>query len=46
MVEFRLPQNSRVEKEKVWPKPGSERLREFQVYRWNPDDGRKPRLDT
>jgi succinate dehydrogenase / fumarate reductase iron-sulfur subunit len=46
MVEFRLPRNSRIGKGKVWPKPESDRLREFQVYRWNPDDDRNPRLDT
>ncbi|WP_245329344.1 2Fe-2S iron-sulfur cluster-binding protein, partial [Bradyrhizobium canariense] len=31
---------------RIWPKPDSKSLREFQVYRWNPDDGRNPRLDT
>ena len=46
MVEFRLPKHSRVEKGRIWPKPDSKSLREFQVYRWNPDDGRNPRLDT
>ncbi|MFL4994347.1 MAG: succinate dehydrogenase iron-sulfur subunit [Microvirga sp.] len=46
MVEFRLPKHSRVEKGRVWPKPDSKSLREFQVYRWNPDDGRNPRLDS
>jgi succinate dehydrogenase / fumarate reductase iron-sulfur subunit len=25
---------------------GAHDLREYQVYRWNPDDGRNPRLDT
>jgi succinate dehydrogenase / fumarate reductase, iron-sulfur subunit len=46
MVEFRLPKNSRIEKGIVWPRPDSEAIQEFQVYRWNPDDGRNPRLDT
>jgi succinate dehydrogenase / fumarate reductase iron-sulfur subunit len=44
MVEFRLPRHSRIENGKVWPKPGSTSLREFHVYRWNPDDGRNPHL--
>jgi succinate dehydrogenase / fumarate reductase iron-sulfur subunit len=42
MVEFSLPRNSRIGKGKVWPKPDSKSLREFQIYRWNPDDGRNP----
>ena len=46
MVEFRLPKHSRVEKGAIWPRPDGKSLREFQVYRWNPDDGRNPRLDT
>ena len=46
MVEFRLPRHSRIEQGRVWPKPGGTSLREFHVYRWNPDDGRNPRLDT
>jgi succinate dehydrogenase / fumarate reductase iron-sulfur subunit len=47
MVEFTLPKNSRVEAGKVWPaSDGAKRPRRFQVYRWNPDDGRNPRLDT
>lgn len=46
MVEFALPRNSRVTTGKAWPKPASEDLREFKVYRWNPDDGRNPRIDT
>jgi succinate dehydrogenase / fumarate reductase, iron-sulfur subunit len=47
MVEFVLPRNSVVQKGKRWPKPdNAKRLREFKVYRWNPDDGENPRLDT
>ncbi len=47
MVELTLPKNSKVSKGKTWDKPkGGDNLREFKVYRWNPDDGRTPRIDT
>ena len=47
MVEFTLPKNSQVTPGKVWPKPqGAKTLTEFRIYRWNPDDGRNPRMDT
>ena len=47
MVEFALPRNSTVTEGKAWPKPaGATRTREFRIYRWNPDDGANPRIDT
>jgi succinate dehydrogenase / fumarate reductase, iron-sulfur subunit len=49
MVQFRLPRNSQITEGKVWNRPeGSDekRYRKFQVYRWSPDDGQNPRLDT
>ena len=47
MVEFALPKNSVVGNGKTWPKPANTtNLREFRIYRWNPDDGRNPRIDT
>ncbi|MCZ7657659.1 MAG: succinate dehydrogenase iron-sulfur subunit [Xanthobacteraceae bacterium] len=47
MVELTLPKNSRVTEGRTWPKPeGATNLRELRVYRWNPDDGENPRLDT
>jgi succinate dehydrogenase / fumarate reductase iron-sulfur subunit len=47
MVEFRLPQNSRVAKGKVWEKPdNTENLKEIKIYRYNPDDNENPRIDT
>ena len=47
MVQLILPKNSRIVPGKVWPKPeGATRLREFRIYRWDPEDGRNPRLDT
>jgi len=47
MVEFALPQNSKIGTGKVWPKPqGAKNLTEFRIYRWNPEDGANPRIDT
>ncbi|ABS67208.1 succinate dehydrogenase iron-sulfur subunit [Xanthobacter versatilis] len=47
MVELTLPKNSQITPGKVWPKPqGAKKLTEFRIYRWNPDDGRNPRVDT
>jgi succinate dehydrogenase / fumarate reductase, iron-sulfur subunit len=46
MVQFKLPKNSRIGRGKTWPKPSSNEVREFQVYRWNPDDGKNPAIDT
>jgi len=46
MVQFNLPKGSRISAGKTWPRPDSQSLREFRIYRWNPDDGRGPRIDT
>jgi succinate dehydrogenase / fumarate reductase iron-sulfur subunit len=47
MVEFTLPRNSKVKKGKTYKAPeGAKRVRKFNVYRWNPDDGENPRMDT
>ncbi len=48
MVEFRLPANSRIQKGLDWKAPAgaSANLKTFAVYRWNPDSGENPRLDT
>jgi len=47
MVELRLPKNSRVRTGKTWPKPeGAKNIRTFRIYRWSPDDGDNPRVDT
>ncbi len=47
MAQFALPKNSRIVAGKSWPKPdGGTNLRAFRIYRWNPDDGDNPRLDT
>jgi succinate dehydrogenase / fumarate reductase iron-sulfur subunit len=47
MVEFFLPKNSTVQKgESHAAAPGAKNPRRIKVYRWNPDDGRNPRVDT
>ena len=47
MVQLTLPKNSRMTVGKTWPKPeGATNLRKVQIYRWNPDDGKNPSLDT
>jgi len=46
MVQFTLPQNSKVRPGKHWPAPAAKNLREFKIYRWNPEDGSNPRLDV
>ncbi len=47
MVEFTLPRNSRVGKGKDWPaEAGARRVKRFRVYRWNPDNGANPSLDS
>ncbi len=49
MVALTLPKNSKVAKGKVWPKPegaDAKNLREFKVYRYDPDSGENPRWDT
>jgi succinate dehydrogenase / fumarate reductase iron-sulfur subunit len=47
MVELTLPRNSKIREGKAWPKPeGAARLREYRIYRWSPDDGENPRIDT
>jgi succinate dehydrogenase / fumarate reductase iron-sulfur subunit len=47
MVEFALPKNSRIRPGKTWPKPdGAKTVKAFRVYRWDPDSGENPRLDT
>jgi succinate dehydrogenase / fumarate reductase iron-sulfur subunit len=47
VVELALPKNSRITTGKTWPKPASAKnVKEFRIYRWNPDDGANPRIDT
>ncbi|HCO99872.1 MAG TPA: succinate dehydrogenase iron-sulfur subunit, partial [Rhodospirillaceae bacterium] len=47
MAEFTLPKNSRVIEGKKWPKPeGASNTKAFKIYRWSPDSGENPRVDT
>ncbi len=47
MVALTLPKNSRITAGKTWPKPkGAARLREFRIYRFDPETGVNPRVDT
>jgi succinate dehydrogenase / fumarate reductase iron-sulfur subunit len=47
MVELVLPKNSRVKTGCSFPAPeGATRVKEFRVYRWSPDEGGQPRLDS
>jgi succinate dehydrogenase / fumarate reductase iron-sulfur subunit len=50
MVQFTLPKNSKVKKGKAWnpPPAGAEegRWREYRVYRFDPETGENPRIDT
>ena len=46
MAEFSLPKNSRIEEGKKFSDSSKGRLKTVQVYRWDPDSGANPRLDT
>ena len=47
MVQLTLPKNSKVTSGKVWDRPqGASRLREYRIYRYDPDSGANPRTDT
>ena len=47
MAEFTLPANSKVREGKTFKAPaGAKRVKKFKVYRWDPDSGDTPRLDT
>jgi succinate dehydrogenase / fumarate reductase iron-sulfur subunit len=47
MAEFTLPANSRVKPGKTFDAPaGAKRVKSFRIYRWDPDAGGNPRMDT
>lgn len=47
MVEFNLPANSKVGVGKtVNVASGAKRAKTFKIYRWNPDDGQNPRVNS
>ena len=46
MATFTLPKNSKVTSGQTYAAPsGAMNVRDFKVYRWNPDDGANPRTD-
>ncbi len=46
MVQFTLPQNSKITKGTAFAAPeGAKRVKKFKVYRWDPEDGKTPRMD-
>jgi succinate dehydrogenase / fumarate reductase iron-sulfur subunit len=47
MSEFTLPANSKVTEGKRHPAPAAPRKpKNFRIYRWHPDDGANPHIDT
>ena len=47
MAQFLLPANSRIKKGRVHEAPkGARNIRRFQVYRYDPDSGENPRVDS
>ncbi len=46
MAQFTLPKNSQIVQGKTWPKGSGESMKAFKIYRWNPDTGENPRIDT
>ena len=47
MVEFTLPRNSKVVKGQTYKAPdGTTNIKKFKVYRYDPDQGKNPQLDT
>lgn len=46
VAEFSLPKNSKIQPGKHFPAKDAKKPRTFRIYRWNPDDGQNPRIDT
>ena len=46
MAEFRLPPNSRIGKGRHYESGASGEKRRFAIYRYDPDSGENPRMDT
>lgn len=47
MAEFTLPKNSKIGKGQTFKADKeAKNIRNFQVYRWNPDDDKNPEMDT
>jgi succinate dehydrogenase / fumarate reductase iron-sulfur subunit len=47
MVEITLPKNSKITEGRAWQRPtGARNIKAFRIYRWNPEAGANPRMDT
>jgi succinate dehydrogenase / fumarate reductase iron-sulfur subunit len=46
MAKFTLPKNSQIVQGKTWPKGSAKNLKAFKIYRWDPEAGENPRIDT
>ncbi|MFP3386541.1 2Fe-2S iron-sulfur cluster-binding protein, partial [Tritonibacter sp. SIMBA_163] len=47
MAQLTLPKNSKITKGKTHAPPQSAKAaREFRIYRWDPDQGGNPRMDS
>jgi succinate dehydrogenase / fumarate reductase iron-sulfur subunit len=47
MVQLTLPKNSTMSEGKTFKaEPGAKNVKRFRVYRWSPDDGANPTIDT
>ena len=47
MAEFALPANSKIGTGETYKAPGgAKNIKLFKVYRWTPDDGKNPSVDT
>ncbi len=47
MAKFTLPKNSKIKKGRKWAsETSSQNMKNFKIYRWSPDSGENPSLDT
>jgi len=46
MAQFRLPKNSRVGKGRTFKAEGAKAVKRFHIYRYEPESGENPRMDT
>ncbi|MGH8187814.1 MAG: 2Fe-2S iron-sulfur cluster-binding protein, partial [Steroidobacteraceae bacterium] len=47
MAQFRLPANSKIRPGKLFKAPaGAKQVRSFKIYRFDPQSGENPRVDT
>lgn len=46
MAQFTLPKNSKISNGKTFKAEGATNTKVFKIYRWDPDSGETPRLDS